>query len=164
RESAGDGTRVRRDRFEYAIEHGQLTSETIDADGIALTTSYEYDELGRLVLLRDPAGGEHRYVWNAWDLLVRRALPDDAGILPSIEDTRYDANHNPVARVVHESGRVLTETRTYDALGRLLTVSRRAEEAGPPVVTTYEYDGNGNRVATRSGESRVVRLSYDALD
>ena len=94
---------------------------------------------------------------NAWDLMVRRTLPDH-----TTEDTRYDANHNPIARVVREAGRERVQTRSYDRLGRLLTVSRPARD-GHEVVVSHEYDGNGNRVATRRGD-HVVTVAYDALD
>ena len=147
----------RRDTFEYSERHGQLTAETLDADGLGQKTTYEHDTLGRLTLLRDPAGHEHRHDWNAWDLVVRRTLPDR-----TTEDTRYDANHNPIAHTVREAGRERVQTRTYDRLGRLLTVSRPAR-AGHEIVVSHEYDGNGNRVVTRRGD-HVVRVTHDALD
>ncbi|HEY6648655.1 MAG TPA: RHS repeat-associated core domain-containing protein [Mycobacterium sp.] len=147
----------RRDSLEYSDRHGQLSAETLDADGLAQKTVYQHDELGRLTVVRDPAGHEHRHDWNAWDLIVRRTLPDH-----TTEDTRYDANHNPIARVVREAGQERVQTRSYDRLGRLLMVSRPAR-AGHEVVVSHEYDGNGNRVATRRGD-HVVRVAYDALD
>lgn len=147
----------RRDTFSYSRSHGQLSTETLDADGLALRTTYQHDALGRLMELKDPSGDEHRHTWNAWDLMVRRTLPDG-----STEDTRYDANLNPVARVVTEAGRERVQTRTYDRLGRLLTVSRPAGD-GHDVVVSHQYDAGGNRVATRRGGERVVRLEFDAL-
>ena len=59
-----------RDTFECSDRHGQLVTETLDAGGLAITTAYEYDDFGCLVLLRDPNGHDHRHVWNAWDLMV----------------------------------------------------------------------------------------------
>jgi RHS repeat-associated protein len=147
----------RRDTFEYSDSHGQLSAETLDLDGLAQKTTYQHDELGRLTLLRDPAGHQHMHVWNAWDLVVRRSLPDR-----STEDTRYDVNHNPIARVVRADGRERVQTRIYDRLRRLRTVSRTAK-AGHEVVVSHEYDNNGNRVATRRGD-HVVTEAYDALD
>ncbi|MGV0812271.1 RHS repeat-associated core domain-containing protein [Mycolicibacterium boenickei] len=147
-----------RDTFEYSDRHGQLSAETLDADGLAQRTTYEHDALGRLTLLRDPAGHEHRHDWNDWDLIVRRTLPDG-----SLDDTRYDVNHNPVVRVVAEAGRKRVQTRTYDRLGRLLSVSRPSR-AGHEVIRSFEYDGNGNRVGGRHGDERVERVVFDALD
>jgi RHS repeat-associated protein len=153
----------RRDTFEYSDRHGQLVTETLDAGGFAITTGYEHDELGRLVVLRDPSGHDHRHVWNAWDLMVRRVLPDGTGTGSSTEDTRYDANRRPIGRVVREAGREVVEARSYDVRGRLRTVAREAEP-GRQVVIAYEYDENGNRVAVRRGAAHVVRLTYDTLD
>ena len=149
--------KARRDAFEYSDRHGQLVTETLDVGGLAITTAYEYDELGRLVLLRDPAGHEHRHVWNAWDLMVRRLLPDGTGSRLSTEDISYDANRRAVGRVVREPGREVIEARTYDVLGRLRTVSRESER-GRRGLTAYDYDGNGNRVAAR----RAPRTSRDS--
>ena len=41
---------------------------------------------------------------------------------------------------------------------------RAKAEPGRRLVISYDYDGNGNRVATRRGDSHVVRLSFDTLD
>lgn len=147
----------RRDTFEYCERHGQLCVETIDADGLAQRTTYRHDELGRPTVIRDAAGVEHEQVWNEWDLVVRRVLPDGV-----TEDTRYDANTHPVALVIRAAGRKTVEDRTYDRRGRLLTVAR-ATASGRDVIVAHEYDGNGNRVCTRRGEA-VVRESFDALD
>ena len=129
---------------------------------MAITTTYEHDDLGRLVLLRDPNGHDHRHEWNAWDLLVRRLLPRRPEPIVN-EDIRYDANRRAVGRVVREPGREVVEARTYDVLGRLRTVSRESEP-GRRVVTAYDYDDNGNRVAIRRGAAHVARLTYDTLD
>ena len=64
--------------------------------------------------------------------------------------------------MVRADGRERVQTRTYDRLRRLRTVSRPAR-AEDEVVVSHEYDANGNRVATRRGD-HVVTEVYDALD
>ncbi len=53
--------RGRRDTFEYSERHGQLSAETLDADGLGQRPPMNTTTLGRLTLLRDPAGHEHRH-------------------------------------------------------------------------------------------------------
>ena len=102
------------------------------------------DELGRLTLLRDPAGHEHRHAWNAWDLMVRRTASAPDRI--STDDTRYDAEPQP-DRQRGPGGRPRAgrQTRTYDRLRRLRTVSRpaRVGARGRPVPSSTTPTGIG---------------------
>lgn len=134
----------RRDVFAYSDLHGQIVWETLDADGLAETSTFRHDDLGRPFVLRDATGNEHEHLWNAWDLLVRRILPDGQ----STEDYRYDANGRLVELTVLAAGRETREILTYDGAGRPRTVTRD-DGSGRIVVTTYSYDGDGNRVAAR---------------
>src|SRR5262249_29499241 len=67
------------------------------------------------------------------------------------------------SRVVRESGRVVTDTRTYDAAGRTLTTARQVT-GEPALVASYTYDSNGNRTATQRGSAPAVRLTFDTFD
>ncbi len=173
--------RRRRDVFEYAAASGapqveKPTAEVLDAEGLAVRTEYEYDELGRVEVVRDPEGNEHRHAWNQWDLVVRRTSPALEDGARYVWDTIYDADRNAVLQLTRsvsagasEGGRVERRTaRTYDVLGRVVEVSDGLEGVRP-LVTQYEYDGNGNRVLIRRGEAvsgrqpaNVVRLLLDA--
>lgn len=149
----------RRDVFTYSDRHGRLVRQTLDVDGLAATSSFRYDELGRLVVVRDPAVHEHEQVWQAWDLLVRSTRPNGS----TTEDRRYDAAGRLVGTTVLAAGARLRETRTYDRGGRLHTIAEDTG-SGRVVVTAYDYDGNGNRVAVRSGDAKVTRFAFDTRD
>ena len=127
-------------------------------------------------VVRDPEGNEHRHAWNPWDLVVRRTSPALEDGARYVWDTIYDADRNAVLQLTRsvsagasEGGRVERRTaRTYDVLGRVVEVSDGLEGVRP-LVTQYEYDGNGNRVLIRRGEAvsgrqpaNVVRLLLDA--
>ena len=89
-------------------------------------------------------------------------LLDGTGTQSSTEDIWYDTNRRAVGWVVRELGCEVVEARTYDVLGRLRTVVK--SEPGRRVVTAYDYDDNGNRIAVRRGAAHVARLTYDTLD
>lgn len=44
---------------------GRCTQEIVDSAGVALTSTYEYDAIGNVVLKRDPLGFGTRYVYDA---------------------------------------------------------------------------------------------------
>jgi RHS repeat-associated protein len=152
----GEPNRRRSDTLRYSAQHGQLLSETLDATGLKLTTSFSYDDLGRPTIVRDPAGNQHEHIWNAWDRMVRRILPDG-----TIEDLQYDLDRRKVARTVNEAGLKMREVIQYDQSGR---VSGIIEDVGPKRKSTrsLQYNANGKRVTTLLGDAKISRLEYDS--
>src|SRR6185436_2414180 len=70
----GSGHR-RRDEFQYASgpdgrDGGLLSSQVVDANGLALVTRFEYDFRGNLTAVTDPRGNVTRHEYNAFDELV----------------------------------------------------------------------------------------------
>ncbi len=186
----GDGLR-RLDEFVYydgpgaGHQHGYLERKILDRGeagdpGIEITTTYEYDCLGRVTRVIDPRGRDDLYLHNELDQVVRhQSRPYDDLVGVRFETlVFYDANDNVVRTDVEnrdETGALqpnthLTTTLDYDALDRL--TSRTSEVDGPDVVTEeYEYDANDNRTLVRSGEAvaggdpnNVVRTLYDERD
>ena len=65
-----------------------------------LTTTYEYDLLGRVTRLTDPRGHDWQYIYTELDQVVRRtsrAVTEGGGVR-YVRDTFYDANDNVVRR------------------------------------------------------------------
>ncbi|MEZ6317848.1 MAG: hypothetical protein R3B49_03695 [Phycisphaerales bacterium] len=175
----------RRDTYEYfdsGPSRGYLRAETIDADGLALTTMNEYDARGNVIARIDPNGRRTEYEVNALDELVRVLHPvllTDAGQVRYEEVARYDAVGNLVEEAVVNFGAngvadaKLPWIRTrydYDILDRVVRATQDAD-AGVAVVTEYAYDANGNRVEVRRGEAvngndphDVVRTVFDTRD
>jgi RHS repeat-associated protein len=108
-----------------------------DATLINLTTSYEYDSLGRIIRITDPHG--------------------------NIQETVYDANGKVYQQKVHHklSGggydiRTLV-TNTYDAADRLV---KTTDIDG--FETRYKYDAAGNLIQVTDANNHTTRYEYDA--
>ncbi len=179
----GGGCR-REDRWVWygtsaGFQNGFLHQEIVDAAGSAMTTSYEYDALGQAVRVLDPLGHDDLFAHNALDQIVRAtSRPVDAGGVRYRIDSFYDANDNlerrDVLAVDHlgavEANSLLTTTREYDVVNRLVRLSEEVD-ATHSVVTEWGYDANGNRTLERQGEAvngnqpgNVVRTLWDERD
>lgn len=176
----GSGHRRRDERTYHGSgpQTGYLASEVVDAQGLALATSYEYDDLGRLVRTLDPRGADTLLVYNQLDQVVRRKSREVApgGGLRYETDLFYDANGN-VARVdvqnVRDDGTVdpanthFTTVHDFDVLNHVVRTCRERGiwngpagqltcvglPAGEFVTEEYEYDRNRNRTLVRMGEA-----------
>jgi RHS repeat-associated protein len=157
-------------------QNGYLKELIIDADDLALTTTYEYDAVGNVTRITDPGGHDSLYVWNQLDQLVRElsAPLNDRGERYHV-DFFYDANDNKIRVDVQnrdEEGRVqqnpfLTTTRDYDILNRCTRVTKESDP-NHRVSVEFAYDGNGNRTMIRYGEAtngkqpaNVLSIVYD---
>jgi len=180
----GSGWR-RKDRYSYygpadGAQNGYLKEEIVDADGLALTTSYEYDAAGNAVRVVDARGNDSLFIYNQLDEIVRetsRETEPGSG-LRYIVDTYYDANGN-VVRVDSEhagdpcttgANPFLTTTSEYEVLNELVRTAEEVDD-GYEVVTEYEHDANRNVVLVRKGEAvegnqpaNVVQTQYDERD
>lgn len=179
-----DGGSERRRRDEYAYyaggpQMGYLQSETIDARGLALTTQYEYDALGRVVRKTDPRGNSASTTWNALDQMVLETSRElESEKIRYQRYYLYDANNNLSevhAGVLDEQGRAVADTPLsvryeYDVLNRLIA---RISPASPTqsVSEEYGYDANGNLSLVRQGEAvsgrqpaNATTILYDERD
>jgi RHS repeat-associated protein len=170
----------RRDQFTYydrGAQRGYVRERVVDATGLRLSTTYEYDGVGNTLRRTDPRGHDTRYVVNALDQIIREVSREvtDGGGLRYGRDFAYDANNNRI-RVdidnIDEQGRIrtnarLTKTYEYDLLNMLVRRSDEVDEANA-IVTEYAYDGNRNQTLVRFGEAtgnrqpgNVRRTRYD---
>ena len=191
----GSGHRRRDEYIYYAsgAQMGYLKDEIIDANNLALTTTYEYNLVGNVITHIDPRGHDTQYIVNELDRVVReisREVGEGAASSTPTDvryqrDTFYDANNNVIQRDtqnIDEAGNLLenthfTETYEYEILNYLV---RQTQEVGAPlaapnepqsIVTEHAYDGNRNRILTRYGEAtngnqpaNVVEMQYDERD
>ncbi len=177
----GSGHR-RRDEYTYysgGIQNGYLESEIVDATGLALTASYEYDTLGRVIRRIDARGHDMFYTVNALGQVVReqsREVATPSGAVRYETLTWYDLNDN-VVRVdvqnVNDQGVVQAGNTHFSTIYEYEILNRRTrtiEEKGSSnlsntvlslndipspalgqfIVSENEYDGNRNLVNAKS--------------
>ena len=176
----GSGSR-REDVFTYYTDadgcmNGYLRHEIIDAPGFALTTTYEYDCLGRMIREIDPRGHDSLAEYNALDQVVRALSRDVTGGGVRYEQLRfYDANDN-VIRVDLENrddagalqaNTHFTTIHEYEILNHRTRTCRETGNAalgptdldcsslppGEALSTEFEYDANRNQTLMRLGEA-----------
>ncbi|HXH26046.1 MAG TPA: RHS repeat-associated core domain-containing protein, partial [Vicinamibacterales bacterium] len=174
----GQGHR-QRDVYSYYDSgpmNGYLKSVTLDAPNLAITTTYEYDALGRMIRAIDPAGSDSLVVLNQLGEAVREiSRPVNLGGTRVVKDRFFDADAN-VTRVdienrdytgVLQANTHFTTTYTYDSLGRQLSSTREVDPSRS-VTTEFVYDPNGLLLERRLGEAvngnqpdNVELRSYD---
>ncbi|MHC4500024.1 MAG: hypothetical protein ACYS21_13025, partial [Planctomycetota bacterium] len=177
----GSGSRRRDECTYYAIEgdpnYGYLKETIVDANNLALTATYQYDDVGNVTRVTDRRGHDTQYIVNQLNQVVRRTsreVTDSSGIRYE-RDYYFDENDNVVQVDVqnkNEQGELqpnthFTTTFEYDILNRLTRTSEEVNSVHA-VVTEYEYDDNGNRTLIRFGEAtngnqpnNVIRTLYD---
>jgi len=133
----------------------RLFTRTVDPDGVAATTVYQYDAKGELLDVTDPNG------------VVTR--------------TEYDVRGQVKSVTVDPDGLALTTRYTYDGVGNTLSVQdpnlnvvvyaydaagRRTSETVDPnglaLRTDYGYDAEGNVAWRKDARGNYTRFVYDA--
>lgn len=163
----GSGHR-RVDAYTYHTEgsqRGYKKDRIVDQGGFELTTTYEYDALGRVVRESDPRRNDTLYTYNALDQVVQefsKEVTVAQGAKVRYEKrTWFDANDNVVrvdTKNVDETGQQLAAnpwfTTSYDheLLNHVVRTSQEVEP-GHDIVTEFGYDAKRNQTLTRYGEA-----------
>lgn len=179
-DAAGNRRRDEVGYYDSGPQTGYQRDMIVDAGGLKLTTTLEYDAVGNVVRSIDPRGNDSRRTLNPLNQLVRIESPEvvAGGGIRYRKDFYYDANNNLVrqdTRNLDENGAVQTNadftTRfEYDALNVPVRISQEIDDSHS-IVTEYVYDANRNRVLERNPEAvagrqpaNVVRIVYDERD
>ncbi len=130
-----------------------------------LTTTYQYDAMGRLIQKNTPDGGQTTVSYGA-------SLP-----INNVTTTKINSSQNLVSTtVLDDLGRVkqvqvnsdpqgvaYTDT-TFDALGRVSTVSNPYRAGTDPTttsgITTYGYDALSRKITQTYPDNSVVTTAY----
>ncbi len=127
---------------------GDLVVEDAIFGGVTLTTTYEYDSLGRLVRQTDPLGHAVSFTYDAASNLV--SLVDAAGRATRFT---YDARNRPTSEIAPDG--TVTAALTYDLRGNLVRQQRVDGSA-----YTYAHDTAGHVVTVTDPGGRVSHLTY----
>jgi YD repeat-containing protein len=151
---------------------GYLHQVVVDQPSLALTTTYEYDDLGRITRTVDPEGIDVEVQYSALDQVVRVSH----GTFPYETDSYYDAADRLVRtdlRNVDETGATrpnshISRLHSYFEKGDKPTQTQREIGPGECVTEQYEWDPDGQLTLWRSGvavageqPTNVMRLLHD---
>jgi YD repeat-containing protein len=167
-------------KLRASVPHGPYTGQTkytYDSSGNNLvmseqapvTTQYQYDGIGRLATVTDPARTT-TYTYDSGNNLV--STVDTQGSLN--QQTTYDYNPqgqllrytydsdtgssgDPRSRIayIYDAGNNRITTTTFDS---------NIDDATPGVDTTYQYDANDNLIRIIEPPGPITEYTYDALD
>jgi RHS repeat-associated protein len=149
--------------------------ESKDALGNAMTTVY--DAAGQRTSITDALGRTTKYVYDNSGRLRETIFPDETPAT-DVDNPRMLTEYDAVGRKIVQNDEMGRITRySFDKLGRLLTVVLPNPSTGmnPPLVdgvspansgalvTSYEYDEQGNRTTQIDAEGHRTSWTYDAV-
>jgi RHS repeat-associated protein len=141
------------------MEYDGEGNKTLEVDPLGRQTTFEYDELDRLVRMTEPEGKVTVSSYDGNGNLVETRQVNDTGSGDQIRELIYDPS-NRLASQIDAAGGV--RTFEYDAVGNLETeVDARGN------VTRHTYDERNRRrtttVSTAALGDLVTRFDYDAV-
>ncbi len=140
----------------YDFGTGRVTSST---DGKGNTTSYSYDAIGRLTLVKFPAVSgvvyQTSYAYN--DVRNTVNVTDEDGHLT---EQFYDGLGNLLATSAYNGSKIIsTESMTYNWQGQVGTVLTPNGN-----VTSYSYDYFGRPTRVTNPDGTFTKTSYDDVN
>ncbi|GAA4847663.1 hypothetical protein GCM10025787_32620 [Saccharopolyspora rosea] len=126
-------------------DRGNLVSRTVGGS----TTTWDYDESGRVVSETDAEGGRTRYRYEG-DSRVPREIVDPVG-----GSWRYVVHNGLIESVTDPGG--ATTTRTHDAAGDLVAITDPEGDR-----TLFDHDAAGNTTAVTGPDGATARWTFDA--
>ncbi|MBM7169947.1 hypothetical protein JQK87_16285 [Streptomyces sp. G44] len=128
---------------------GRRTAETVDGR----TMSFAYDPAGNRTLRVTPSGARSTWAYDAAGRTVRLTAAGHA------IDFAHDAADREVARHID---RMLSLTRGYDSVGRLVAQASSAPGDHPVTDRTYTYRPDGYLTGTQDSRTGSRRFDLDA--
>ncbi len=161
----------------YANSNGLVKSTTIDPGGLDITTTYEYDTMGRVTATINDRGVRSEFVHDDFNQVTKVTI--DAGGLDLVTDRVFNSNGSLIEETDPKG---IITSYDYDERDRLVEVIRdvggleitdiygydgrdnrttEIDDAGNP--TAYEFDSVGNLDLVTDAESKTIDYSYDPV-
>lgn len=154
----GHYTLYTRTTYDYDSE-GNLVEVIQDADGAALATSLQYDELGHKINMADPDMGTWQYEFDLNGNL--KAQIDN-------KDKRIEFDYDGLNRLETKNLPATTVDYTYDDIGVTYSKGRLTQVAYPSAESTdFIYDQLGREIHSEKvidGSDYTINRGYDALN
>ncbi|MET4674915.1 YD repeat-containing protein [Luteibacter sp. PvP120] len=136
---------------------GRVLSRVTDVGGLALTTSYRYDAMGRTLSVTDPAGSVTLYSYDV-EGHVLSELRDAGGVNLSTSYT-YDAHGNVLTATIGGGDAKSVTRYQYDVLDRL--IAKTVDPDGLNLTSRYVYDAHDRLIASTDPQANTTYWSYD---
>lgn len=140
----------------YAYDSfGEVTQQTHIIFGFSYSTLYSYDAAGQLIQEIYPDGRTVSYVRDALERISTLQAPVNQVAAPILSAVQYRVDGTAASLTF---GNGLTETRSYDPVGRLVS-----QVVGSADSRSYGFDAVGN-LATKQTSAESDQFTYDALN
>lgn len=135
---SGNYVTTRRTTLSYNKNQKLQSKQVFNSDNtLAATTTFSYDDLGRLTKEIDGTGNGY--------------------------EKTFDVNGNLLSHILFENNNQLQETTyTYDKTGRLVATSRY-DDQGNSDSHTYQYNQAGEKIASSDRFGNTTTYNYDSL-
>ncbi|WP_316233816.1 RHS repeat-associated core domain-containing protein [Bradyrhizobium sp. SZCCHNPS2010] len=135
---------------------GRLKSTTVDPSGLAAITSIDYNAVGDVIKITRPNGVFLQYIYDDARRVIK--VQDNTGA--TIESDRDNLGNMTARRIKDPAGILqLSQTATYDELGRLLSFVGAAGQTW-----THGYDRTDNEISVTDPRSNVFGSTFDGLN
>jgi YD repeat-containing protein len=142
-------------RLGYDAATGELTSTTVDPNGLALSSGYGYDSVGNRTSETDPRGNTTTLAYDAARQVLRITAP-----LGAVTEYDYDAHGRAIEerRATGDSAAPWQRVNlSYSATGKLAAIS---DDQGD--TTSYSYDALDRQSHRTDPLGEITDYSYDA--
>jgi RHS repeat-associated protein len=142
------------ERYSYDT-FGDLTQQTDTLLGYSYSTQYVYDTANQLTQMTYPDGRIESYTRDAFERLAAVQSTVNGVASPILSALQYRADGTPTSLTF---GNGLTETRSYDPVGRLIH-----QHTGNVDLRGYGFDAVGN-MTSKQTLAESDQFSYDTLN